>query len=354
VRLVPEDVIANFPLDIKYFLMKNIIVLAGFLILNTSVTHAAFVVEFKPISQNGGFFIDAYDGEHNQLPPEENLLKESAEQMLSQPTNLLGLGVQTRQYMTNFDYPTAQEILRVFSLQSKENPTFLLDECRVIKCSLTRRPGVLSFRDFFREELSKHVMKPADHEGIDIIFYASGAMFYEASIALSLIKKDLAIKTITLIEPKWGEVFKKLIPQLGEKITIKDIQALWESEGSAKAKTLLEDVYRLKQFLDLIEANNGQRPDLYIYTNANHLVKDINSEEKTPADALIGFDFVDLTNSLSQAKEDIAGIYRTIKIGGILATAFCEEGIIYSTIAKKNSAGNADILFTRPVRPSGF
>lgn len=328
--------------------MKNILLLVGLFVISFAPCHATFVLSYQAITKGGGVLVQAFD---EDIPLDPQLIRTTTQAIVQEPHDFLILGQNTRDHMKNFDYPNAQEIVRILAIESQSNPCFLFDECRVPLCPLTRSQNAQSHRSIFKDELSQrfHMLKNKD-EGINIIFYASGNLFFEASLLVSLIEHNIKINSIKLVDLNWG-VFFHYFPPVKKDITIDDFNQLLNYQNNAPIMRLLQESYRLKQFLDVIEVHSGHRPPLFIYPHARALITD-QQEKSHEVSLLVASDFIDAQNTFIQAHKEVFDIFNTLAKGSMAATLFSHEGSVESHIFQRGEHNSIMFLY-KSYQPKG-
>lgn len=187
----------------------------------------------------------------------------------------------------------APAALSLLEKHQRSNPWFLLNECSAESCGLTRKMGDNhSYRDQIVQDFTS-VLPPliSDlNQGVDLAFFASGGLYFESQLLLSLLKAGLHIRTIHLIDFKYVKVMDNIAIDKHQSTTI-NLDRLIKpnvSGESLKAQiSIAVELMQLSQFQNLL-AKNGSTPPIKFYPSGEAFAK-----SGTMVDILFALDFME-------------------------------------------------------------
>ncbi len=282
-------------------------------LLCASTLYAKFILTVGERLKDGAQ-INAYD-EDEEDPA---LLRQKAQEIIKNPLAVLAQNQVTIAHLDNFLDLFSNFVTRI-NFEHRENPLFMLNECRTETCPLTRKEGAHPFRDNFRQKILEYAdyIEAGD---LTVIIYASDYLFFETQILLSLLASGKNLRAVILLDQNSGQ-FLDHLPFQGQYFLDPNGFALLDDP-----KGMLKHAYLLRQFLDILEEhNNKRRPELYLYTKAEGLAEDLKNHKIPHPQLFLATDFVYDEQSLNKAKKDTSTIGMQLPAGAMLGLLFTTQ-----------------------------
>ncbi|MFH1831429.1 MAG: hypothetical protein ABH827_01365 [bacterium] len=258
--------------------------------------------------------------------------------------------------------------------ETQENPFFLIQECMQWNCPLNRKPELhiehfeiyknflgekfgyySNHRSFFEEKVTEKTKELfSNSEPITITFFASQNLFAEARIIEKILKNNIPIKRINLIDTAYENTTKFLnlcgkwnIANTNNKYAlntiIQKIKVLNECEKEEFTKKQQKDIlftlFTWFQFTNWFNAKSTKNNaiNFYFYPNVQNYLK---AENKSHV--IIGIDFQEPLSYQSKCNNIIEQNHQALKAFNTLPTCLYTDGIICALYNDYTQTQNPD------------